>query len=482
MAKKSKRREKKCCNVLVGIWDPRIRYPCCCACGHRLHKAIRLIAWGTVVLALARLAYFVGWMTGTEAALASKRKPAYCPANGSCIPQFVGRVLTDVLTIIMSAIAVYGSSWKKKIDNNMLEPYHCRMTISSIGFGVAFAMNCVIILWDIIRWIVQDPACNASEDLLEAFRSNKLRREYYCEHGGTVLYFLFWMNLAIATWLFYAFIMSLSYRAVLVTAQEFGTALMYHEVPVHPAPPSRVAPEKEEPEPEPESEHEEETKVEEEPQPEEPAEEWTALFDGDGNTYWYNNVTQETVWDLPSDEFEEAQDLFEQISASNNNIDQGAIEAAYTRFRTSARGSGTIDYDEFCAILQVNKAHQVEKLFALFDKNGTGKIDVQEFMVGLSMFTSADMEMKVKFAFTVFDKDNNGVITTEELATILGALHIGGDEASVKRKAKMILEQADVDTDGAIDYGEFVGISKRFPNILFPAVSLSQQLAKKLGF
>ena len=31
-----------------------------------------------------------------------------------------------------------GSAWKKKIDNNMLEPYHCRMTISSIGFGVAF--------------------------------------------------------------------------------------------------------------------------------------------------------------------------------------------------------------------------------------------------------------------------------------------------------------------------------------------------------
>jgi len=44
-----------------------------------------------------------------------------------------------------------------------------------------------------------------------------------------------------ATWLFYVFVMSLSYRASLVTAQEFGVALMYHEAPVHPAPPSRVA-------------------------------------------------------------------------------------------------------------------------------------------------------------------------------------------------------------------------------------------------
>jgi len=217
-------------------------------------------------------------------------------------------------------------------------------------------------------------------------------------------------------------------------------------------------------------------------EPVEPVEEWTALFDEDGNTYWHNNYTQETVWDLPSDEFNEAQDLFDQIAASNNDIDQGAIEAAYTRFRTEAKGSGTIDYDEFCAILQVAPAHQVEKLFTLFDKNGTGKIDVQEFMVGLSMFTSADMEMKVKFAFMVFDKDNNGVITTEELANILQAIHMGGDEASVKRKAELIMKQADIDKDAKIDYGEFVGISKRFPNILFPAVSLSQQLAKKLGF
>lgn len=32
-------------------------------------QAIRLIAFGTVLIALARLAYFVGWMTGTEAAV-----------------------------------------------------------------------------------------------------------------------------------------------------------------------------------------------------------------------------------------------------------------------------------------------------------------------------------------------------------------------------------------------------------------------------
>ena len=35
---------------------------------------------------------------------------------------------------------------------------------------------------------------------------------------------------------------------------------------------------------------------------------------------------------------------------------------------------------------------------------------------------------------------------------------------------------------GQRSLAEFVEISKRFPNILFPAVSLSQQLAKKLGF
>ena len=41
----------------------------------------------------------------------------------------------------------------------------------------------------------------------------------------------------------------------------------------------------------------------------------------------------------------------------------------------------------------------------------------------------------------------------QELAAILRAIHVGNDDAAVRRKAQMILEHADLDNDKAIDYG-----------------------------
>lgn len=170
------------------------------------------------------------------------------------------------------------------------------------------------------------------------------------------------------------------------------------------------------------------------------------------------------------------------VFAKEHNIKPESIKRAYKRFRaTDKDGSGMIDYTEFCEVLQVDPAPQVEKLFQLFDKDKSGQIDVREFMIGLSNFTGAGKEEKLKFAFMVFDEDGNGVITKQELVKILKANHMASSDQEVMRKADTIMAQADKDGDGVVDFDEFVVISKKFPNILFPAYSLSHQLGKKLG-
>ncbi len=63
--------------------------------------------------------------------------------------------------------------------------------------------------------------------------------------------------------------------------------------------------------------------------------------------------------------------------------------------------AGLIDYTEFCEILQVDASPQVERLFQMFDKDKSGQIDVKEFLIGLSNFTGAGKEEKLKFAFMV---------------------------------------------------------------------------------
>lgn len=93
-------------------------------------------------------------------------------------------------------------------------------------------------------------------------------------------------------------------------------------------------------------------------------------------------------------------------------------------------------------------------------------------MIGLSNFTGAGKDERLKFAFMVFDEDGNGVITKQELMKILKANHMATNEAEVARKADTIMAQGDKDGDGVISFDEFVVVSKKFPNILFPAYTL----------
>lgn len=59
----------------------------------------------------------------------------------------------------------------------------------------------------------------------------------------------------------------------------------------------------------------------------------------------------------------------------------------------------------------------------------------------------------------------------DELIKILKANHMASSDKEVVKKAETILAQADKDGDGVINFDEFVLVSKRFPNILYPSVS-----------
>jgi serine/threonine-protein phosphatase 2B regulatory subunit len=158
--------------------------------------------------------------------------------------------------------------------------------------------------------------------------------------------------------------------------------------------------------------------------------------------------------------------------AKDNNLKPESIKKAYKRFQATDKDkSGMIDYTEFCEILQVDPSPQGEKVFQLFDYEKSGQIDVREFMIALSNFTGAGKDDKLKFSFMIFDEDGNGVITKDELTRILKANHMASQDSEVARKSDTIMAQADKDGDGVVTFDEFVVVSKKFPNILFPAYS-----------
>lgn len=87
-------------------------------------------------------------------------------------------------------------------------------------------------------------------------------------------------------------------------------------------------------------------------------------------------------------------------------------------------------------------------------------------MIALSNYTGTGKEEKLKFAFTCFDEDSNGVITKAELIKVLKSNHMASYDSEVVKKAETIMTQADKDGDGVITFDEFVIVAKKFPNIL----------------
>jgi calcium-dependent protein kinase len=88
----------------------------------------------------------------------------------------------------------------------------------------------------------------------------------------------------------------------------------------------------------------------------------------------------------------------------------------------------------------------------LMDTNGNGVIDYTEFIAACMGSYGYVKENQLKNAFEYFDKDGSGKITLEELKECLCNDDLMLDEGSITQ----IIAEVDRDNDGAIDYNEFI--------------------------
>ncbi|XP_012282631.1 neo-calmodulin isoform X1 [Orussus abietinus] len=89
------------------------------------------------------------------------------------------------------------------------------------------------------------------------------------------------------------------------------------------------------------------------------------------------------------------------------------------------------------------------------DQDGNGTIEFNEFLQMMSKkMKGADGEDELREAFRVFDKNNDGLISSMELRHVMTNL---GEKLSEEEVDDMIKE-ADLDGDGMVNYEEFVTI------------------------
>ena len=102
---------------------------------------------------------------------------------------------------------------------------------------------------------------------------------------------------------------------------------------------------------------------------------------------------------------------------------------------------------------QTPTGEEINEMMREVDLNQDGKIDFDEFM-SLMIKSSPDTqtEEEVINAFRVFDKEGNGLISSAELKHIM--MNIG--DKMTEKEADEMVNEADIDEDGMINYEEFV--------------------------
>ena len=89
---------------------------------------------------------------------------------------------------------------------------------------------------------------------------------------------------------------------------------------------------------------------------------------------------------------------------------------------------------------------------AKLDFNNNGTIDYSEFLIAHVDISKIVHEDKLKEVFSLFDSDNSGTITVDEIKKVLGSGSVGAiDDEEWDR----ILKEVDEDGNGDISFDEF---------------------------
>ncbi len=104
----------------------------------------------------------------------------------------------------------------------------------------------------------------------------------------------------------------------------------------------------------------------------------------------------------------------------------------------------------------------VKRVISIFDKDKDGKISFVEFITGLAaLSTTANEKEKLRFAFKVYDKDEDGFISNGDLFAVLKMM-VGNNlnDVQLQQLVDRTIIKADKDFDGLISFEEFCEVVK----------------------
>ena len=142
------------------------------------------------------------------------------------------------------------------------------------------------------------------------------------------------------------------------------------------------------------------------------------------------------------------------------NFDAEEIRRLGKRFRKlDLDNSGTLSVEEFMSLPELQRNPLVKRVIEILDEDGNGEVDFKEFIQGVSQFSvKGDKMSKLKFAFKIYDIDNDGYISNGELFQFLKMISSNLKDTQLQQIVDKTIQFADRDDDGKIDFEEFCAL------------------------
>merc|ERR1711860_26631 len=102
----------------------------------------------------------------------------------------------------------------------------------------------------------------------------------------------------------------------------------------------------------------------------------------------------------------------------------------------------------------------MDRVFKAFDKKSCGTLRREDYVIGISKFLNGTLDEQVKMAFDVYDLNNDGYISREEMFQLLKFSLVKAPteedpDELVKELVEIIMKQLDYDHDGRVSLQDF---------------------------
>uniref|UniRef100_A0A7S1C8Q8 EF-hand domain-containing protein n=1 Tax=Bicosoecida sp. CB-2014 TaxID=1486930 RepID=A0A7S1C8Q8_9STRA len=157
-----------------------------------------------------------------------------------------------------------------------------------------------------------------------------------------------------------------------------------------------------------------------------------------------------------------------------------ALQKEFLRLaKTNTDNENTINRKQFHDALHIVKVEESDKelldrLFTMFDDTGDGQINFKEFVCGISTILRGTLEEKLTFSFHMFDVDNSGKVSPEEMKSVLHSMnntvsYFGdekADESKIDTLVKEVFAEFDANHDGELSFAEYMHAVAAHPTLV----------------